>query len=95
MGRKKDRFWEYVEELNNGFKCKFCGRHFAGGATRIKSHLAGYKGRDIEICERVTSHVREEARLAIGGVDNKVNSGASTSRTGKFFYNFHHWELDT
>jgi hypothetical protein len=30
MVRKKDRFWEYVEELNGHFKCKFCERDFAG-----------------------------------------------------------------
>ncbi|GMY28431.1 putative disease resistance protein RGA3 [Fagus crenata] len=81
MGRKKDRFWDFVEKLNCGFTCKFCGRYFAGGATRIKSHLAGYRGRDIDICEKVTLHVREEAQLAIGGVDKEVNSSASTSRT--------------
>lgn len=95
MGRKKDRFWDFVEKLNCGFKCKFCGRYFAGGATRIKSHLAGYRGRDIDICEKVTLHVREEAQLAIGGVDKEVNSSASTSRTGKgFFFFIENWILN-
>ncbi len=56
--------------------------------TRIKSHLAGYRGRDIDICEKVTLHVREEALPAVVGVDKEVNSSASTSRTGKGFFFF-------
>ena len=30
MVRKKDCFWEYVEELNGRFNCKFCECDFAG-----------------------------------------------------------------
>ena len=82
MGRSKDRFWNYVQVLDGRFKCNFCGHDFAGGATRIKAHLAGYKGRDIQICEKVTADVREEACLAIQGANKQVNR-ASTSRTGK------------
>ncbi|KAK9997707.1 hypothetical protein SO802_022393 [Lithocarpus litseifolius] len=84
MGRSKDRFWHYVQDLDGRFKRNFCGHDFAGGAMRIKAHLAGYKGRDIQICEKVTTDVREEACLAIKwvdqGVDKQVNR-ASTSRT--------------
>nr|POF14755.1 hypothetical protein CFP56_43602 [Quercus suber] len=54
MVRKKDRFWKHAEDLNGRFKCKFCEREFAGGATRIKRHLAGVKGHDIDICTKVS-----------------------------------------
>ena len=52
MGRSKDWFWEFVEDLNGCFECKFCGRNFAMSATRIKAHLARYRGRDTEICKK-------------------------------------------
>ena len=82
MVRKRERFWEYVEELNGRFKCKFCEREFPGGATRVKSHLAGAKGRDIEICTKVPKEVQEEASLAIGEPKKKLK-GASTSNKDK------------
>ncbi|KAL4632534.1 hypothetical protein ACB092_04G058100 [Castanea dentata] len=82
MVRKKDRFWEYVENLNGRFKCKFCEREFAGGATRIKCHLAGVKCHDIDICTKVSKEVQEEASLIIGE-PNKKPKGASTSNNDK------------
>ncbi|KAK4566156.1 hypothetical protein RGQ29_002392 [Quercus rubra] len=83
MVRKKDRFWEHVEKQNNGrFKCKFCESIFAGGATRIKYHLAGVKGHDINICTKVTKEVQEEASLTIGEPNKKLK-GASTSNKDK------------
>ena len=78
MVRKKDRFWEYVEELNGRFKCKFCECNFAGGATRIKAHLAGVKGHNIDIGKKVPKKVQEEASLNIGQPNKKLK-GASTS----------------
>jgi hypothetical protein len=53
MGRKRDHFWDHADDLNGRFKCNYCKREFPGGASRIKSHLAGVKGRDIVICEVV------------------------------------------
>ena len=82
MVRKKDRFWEFVEEVNGRFKCKFCECVFAGGATRIKYHLAGAKGHDINICTKVPKDVQEEASLTVG-VSNKKLKGASTSNKDK------------
>ncbi|XP_050258767.1 putative disease resistance protein At3g14460 [Quercus robur] len=83
MVRKKDRFWDHVEEQNNRrFKCKFCGSIFTGGATRIKYHLAGVKGHDINICTKVTKEVQEEASLTIGEPTKKLK-GASTSNKDK------------
>ena len=82
MVRKKDRFWEYVEDLNDRFKCKFCEHEFAGGATRIKCHLARAKCHDIDICTKVSKEVREEASLIIGEPNKKLK-GASTSNKDK------------
>uniref|UniRef100_A0A7N2MSL1 BED-type domain-containing protein n=2 Tax=Quercus lobata TaxID=97700 RepID=A0A7N2MSL1_QUELO len=83
MVRKKDRFWDHVEEQNNGrFKCKYCESIFAGGATRIKYHLAGAKGHDINICTKVPQEVQEEASLTVGEPNKKLK-GASTSNKDK------------
>ena len=82
MVRKKDRFWEYVEDLKGRFKCKFCKRDFAGGASRIKFHLAGVKGHDINICTKVSKEVQEEASLIVGEPKKKLK-GASTSNRDK------------
>ena len=84
MVQKKDRFWKCVEKQDNGrcFKCKFCECIFAGGATRIKYHLAGAKGHDINICKKVPKEVQEEASLTIGEPNKKVK-GASTSNKDK------------
>ena len=82
MVRKKDRFWEHAEDLNGRFKCKFCERDFAGGASRIKCHLAGVKGHDIDICTKVSKEVQEEAALIIGEPKKKLK-GASTSNRDK------------
>ena len=61
MVRKKDRFWSYVEDLDGRFKCNFCQHNFAGGASRIKYHLAGVKGNDVDICTSVPEDVQKEA----------------------------------
>ena len=79
MVRKKDGFWEYVEESNGHFKCNFCELDFAGGAPRIKSHLAGVKGHDIDLCTKVPDDVQAEAYLAIGGHYKKLNSASNSS----------------
>ncbi|KAK4848787.1 hypothetical protein QYF36_017318 [Acer negundo] len=78
MGREKEKFWEYVEDLNGRFLCKFCEHRFSGGITRIKSHLSGLKGRDIEICMKVPEDVQFAALQAIGADHNKR---AKSSRT--------------
>ncbi|KAK7860888.1 hypothetical protein CFP56_029229 [Quercus suber] len=65
MVRKKDRFWRYVEDLDGHFKCNFCQRDFAGGASRIKFHLARVKGHDIDICANVPEDVQKEAYLGV------------------------------
>ncbi|XP_050257746.1 uncharacterized protein LOC126702924 [Quercus robur] len=73
-----------VEKQDNGrhFKCKFCECIFARGATRIKYHLVGAKGHDINICKKVPKEVQEEASLTIGEPNKKLK-GASTSNKDK------------
>ena len=39
MGRSKDLFWEFVEDLNGCFECKFFGSNFAMSATRIYIYI--------------------------------------------------------
>lgn len=82
MGRKKDPIWKYAEKLEDGFKCKFCQAEFVGGAgaSRIKVHLAKYRGKGIEICARVTPEAQADARLAL---DAKKSKSKSTSTPGK------------
>ena len=82
MGRKRDRFWDYAEDLKSRFKCKYCKREFHGGASRIKSHLAGVKGRDIVICDVVPEDVQKEAYEATQETNKKLKN-ASTSSNNK------------
>ncbi|KAK7844588.1 putative thiol methyltransferase 2 [Quercus suber] len=82
MGRKRDRFWDYAEDLKGHFKCNYCKREFPGGASRIKSHLAGVKGRDILICDVVPEDVQKEAYEATQET-NKKHKNASTSSKDK------------
>ena len=87
MGRQKDQFWDYAEKLNKRFKCNYCGEDFAGGASRIKAHLAGVPGNDIKACNAVSQEVKEKAQAitqkrreaqATQGTNKKLKS-ASTS----------------
>jgi hypothetical protein len=72
MGRKRDHFWDHVEDLKGCFKCNYCKREFSGGESRIKSHLAGFKHHDIVICEVVPEDVRKEAYQATEGTIKKT-----------------------
>ncbi|XP_030940259.1 putative disease resistance RPP13-like protein 1 [Quercus lobata] len=83
MGRKRDRFWDYAEDLKGRFKCNYCKREFPGGASRIKSHLAGVKGCDILICGFVPEDVQKEAYEATQGTNKKLkNASISSSDKG-------------
>ena len=73
MVRKRDSFWENAEDLKNGrFLCKFCQKDFAGGISRIKSHLSGIKGRDVEICLQVPVDVQLAVVQAIDNPSKKA-----------------------
>ena len=82
MGKKRDQFWDHVEDLKGHFKCNYCKREFFGGASRIKSHLAGVKGRDIVICDVVPEDVQKKAYEATQGTNKKLKV-ASTSSNDK------------
>ncbi|XP_059433741.1 uncharacterized protein LOC132166902 [Corylus avellana] len=80
MVRKKDPFWEYAKDLKNGrFSCNFCKRDFAGGNSRIKAHLSGIRGRDIQICEKVPEKVQSQARDAVPPTKRAKNVAASNN----------------
>ena len=77
MGRKRDQFWNYAEEQDSRFKCKFCERVFPRGGIRIKAHLAGVSGCDIVACVDVSQDVQKEAQET--QKSNKKLESASTS----------------
>ena len=79
MGRKRDHFWDHVEDLNDRFKCNYCKLEFSGGASRIKSHLAGVTCQDIAICEDVPEDVRKEAHQATEGTRKKPKCASTSS----------------
>jgi hypothetical protein len=81
-GRKSNQFWDRAKALYDRFKCNFCKGEFPGGTSRIKSHLARIKGRDIVICEVVPEFVQKEAYEATKGT-NKKHKSASTSSSAK------------
>ncbi|XP_028803277.1 disease resistance protein At4g27190-like [Neltuma alba] len=51
---KDDDVWRHVVVLEEGrrWKCKYCKLEFAGGATRIRSHIKGGKGGGIRACAK-------------------------------------------
>ena len=89
--RKRDSFWEYAEDLKNGrFLCKFCQNDFAVGISRIKSHLSGIRGHDVEICLQVPVDVQLAVVQAIDTPSKKAKSVAASNNTlegefGKYF----------
>ena len=55
--RQKDKFWEYANNLDQRFKCKFCQKKYPSGISRVKSHLFGQTGRDIMVCSSVSDEI--------------------------------------
>ena len=47
-----------VEGNRNNIKCKLCGKIVKGGITRLKQHIAHFKG-EVKGCPRVNGKVRE------------------------------------
>ncbi|XP_031272580.1 uncharacterized protein LOC116131075 [Pistacia vera] len=82
MVRKKDKIWGHVEELQrNKWKCKFCQKIFSGGAYRIKAHLLGITGHDVEICSKVNHETQAYAFFAMSesGSNKKLKSSAGST----------------
>jgi hypothetical protein len=85
MVRRKDSFWEYAKHLENGrFSCNFCKQYFAGGISRIKSHLSGVRGHDIQICLQVPEAIQLVAQQALQVIDTPTKRAKSvaTSNNG-------------
>ena len=58
--------------------CKFCDLEFGKGTTitRIKSHLSGFTGRGIRICNKVPVEIKDAARAALhGNVSSRMPTG--------------------
>ena len=99
MVRKKDKIWEHVEELQgNKWKCKFYQKVFSGGAYRIKAHLSGITGHDVEICSKVNHETQACAFLAMSGSGSnkklKSSAGSSTAlmiMRRKQIHHFHYF----
>jgi hypothetical protein len=82
MVRSTDRFWNDVEDMNNGgMKCNFCGHLFSQNTSisRIKWHLSGVKRHGVKICENVPEEVQDAARAAIDGPPEKRNKNEAGS----------------
>ncbi|XP_061944553.1 probable disease resistance protein At4g27220 [Populus nigra] len=82
MARPNDRFWDFVEKLDDGrFNCTFCGYKFAAATSvsRIKWHLSGVRGHGVAICDKVPEDVQEAAFQAVHRDNKRHKSIASSS----------------
>jgi disease resistance protein RPS2 len=82
MAKRKDRFWDHVEKLDDGrFNCTFCGFQFSAATSisRIKWHLSGEEGRGVAICEGVPQQVQEAAFLDMRHCNKRHKGIASSS----------------
>ena len=76
MGRRKHEFWQFVEGTNDAWECKFC-EHKGSGASRVRAHLLGEKGKGIAICENVPKKIKDATAGNAGERDNNVTAGSS------------------
>ena len=77
MGRQRDQFWEHAKKENGRFKCNYCEQDFSGGASRIKSHLAGVRGHDIVACNAVPQDVQKKAQATLKKREAQVTQGTN------------------
>ncbi|XP_031278379.1 uncharacterized protein LOC116136849 [Pistacia vera] len=96
MVRKKDKIREHVEELQgNKWKCKFCQKVFSSGAYRIKAHLSGITGHDVEICSEVNHETQACAFLAMSGSGSNKKLKSSAGSSTALNSNDHEEETDS
>jgi len=81
--RQRDKFWEYADNLDRRFKCKFCQKEYPGGISRVKSHLSGQTGRDIMVCPSVPDEVQALTVIAIGGGSKKAKLSTENVETSQ------------
>ncbi|KAF1862134.1 hypothetical protein Lal_00026653 [Lupinus albus] len=55
-------FGAQVPEHRNNIKCKLCGKVIKGGITRLKQHIAHYRGQVVG-CSRVTSVMEKKKKI--------------------------------
>ncbi|XP_034899408.1 probable disease resistance protein At4g27220 [Populus alba] len=82
MAKRKDRFWDHVEKLDDGrFICTFCGFKFAAATSisRIKWHLSGEEGHGVAVCGQVPQQVQEAAFLDMRHCNKRHKGIASSS----------------
>ncbi|XP_019416377.1 PREDICTED: uncharacterized protein LOC109327662 [Lupinus angustifolius] len=70
-------FGTQVPEHRNNIKCNLCGKVIMGGITRLKQHIAHYKGQVVG-CPRVTGVFRQQTR----GSGNIYEQGGSSHASG-------------
>ncbi|XP_056172896.1 uncharacterized protein LOC115675178 [Syzygium oleosum] len=87
MPRETDPFRKHVQVLpNKRWKCNFCGNQYAGGATRIKAHIAGVGRYGTNDRKDVNGRVRSEAQKALKGkgvVESSNGSGGNSLTQGQ------------
>ncbi|KAF1874079.1 hypothetical protein Lal_00041522 [Lupinus albus] len=67
-------FGAQVPELRNNIKCKLCGKVIKEGITRLKQHIAHYRGQVVG-CPRVSRVVRESMmKLLLDGKEKNIDS---------------------
>ncbi|XP_042488518.1 uncharacterized protein LOC122068704 [Macadamia integrifolia] len=83
MVRKKDKFWEHVQQLGRSrFKCNYCELDNSGSVTRVKAHLACLTGHDVQICTKVPDHVQVEASAEMNLSASKKKRTNETLESG-------------
>ncbi|KAL9429173.1 hypothetical protein AB3S75_031058 [Citrus x aurantiifolia] len=89
MGRGKDKYWEYIEALEDGrLLCTFCRTSYAAGITRMRYHFAGLKRHDIGPCPKVPESVRNAVSQEIQASDSsrKTKIVSSPKKKSKTFH---------
>ncbi|XP_062174923.1 uncharacterized protein LOC133880065 [Alnus glutinosa] len=85
MVKRKDPFWEHAVEMENSrFMCKFCHDCFSGGISRIKSHLSGLSGRDIQLCPKVPEAIQLKAKQALQPIDPPTKRAKNVAASNNF-----------
>jgi hypothetical protein len=63
------------------FPVIFCKQDFAGAISRIKLHLSGVRGRDIQICLQVLQLVARQALQAIDTPTKRAKSVTTSNNS--------------
>jgi disease resistance protein RPS2 len=61
------------------FPVIFCKQYFTGAISRIKLHLSGVRGRDIQICLQVPKVIQLVAQQALQAIDTPTKRAKSVA----------------